>query len=269
MTSDSEIERLNGEWIRQCLNPVASALLRELEVHESIDSTSAELQRRDHPGEGAVVCLAEQQTAGRGRRGRSWVSPLGRNIYCSVAWQERSGIAALQGLSLLVGVVLCDALQGLGVDGLSLKWPNDVLRDGRKLAGILIEVQSDPSGPATAIIGVGVNVAMPSQAAEAIDQPWTDLRSAASSHSRNVIVGQFMNGLLPALAELSTQGFAAYRDRWMDLDAYAGQAVVVHSSEQRIAGTARGVDGTGALLLETASGMQTIHGGEVSLRPVT
>ena len=168
-----------------------------------------------------------------------------------------------------MGVILCDALTALGAKGQTLKWPNDVLLDGAKLAGILVEMQGDLAGPVSAVIGMGINVQMPCGAGEQIDQSWTDLRSHISLDSRSALVGELLNRLLPALAEYEQSGFEPWRDRWMALDCYAGQPVQVLSGERRTLGVARGVDARGALLLETASGVSPVHGGEVSLRPAS
>src|SRR5690606_22869911 len=112
---------------------------------------------------------------GKGRRGRTWVSPLGRNIYFSLLWGFQNGVAALEGLSLLCAVAVVRALQRAGVDGLGVKWPNDVLRHGNKLAGILLEVQGDVTGPCRVVIGIGINVHMPASAGASIDQAYSDL----------------------------------------------------------------------------------------------
>lgn len=260
------LELLDQGLITAELDAPARAQLCELQLLDHTDSTNAELQRDSAPMAGARVCLAEYQSAGRGRRGRQWLSPYGSNIYCSVAWTFEGGAEVLEGLSLAVGVILCDALMACGVEGLALKWPNDLLLQGRKLAGVLVEVQGDLDGPVTAIIGVGVNVRMPESIRGGIDQPWSDL-SNESGASRNRVIGRYLNGLLPALANYEAGGFEPWHSRWLALDAYADAPVMVHSGNQRTAGIARGVDGRGALRLETGAGIETLYGGEVSLRP--
>ena len=262
------LELLDPQRIRDGLRPEARRQLADLSVLRSIDSTNAELQRHEPPNRGAHVCLAETQTAGRGRRGRQWLSPFASSIYCSTAWRFAGGATAFEGLSLAVGVWVCRALRRLHIDGLSLKWPNDVLRHNRKLAGILVEMNGDVSGPCTAIIGVGINVAMPDSIAESIDQPWADLQSRANERpSRNTVVSLMLDELLTALSRYEREGFAAWRDEWMSLDAYAEQPVLIHSAGNVISGLAQGVDAQGALCLLTESGVHRVHGGEVSLRP--
>ena len=259
------LELLRAPSIRAALTPAAAALTRDLRVVLRTNSTNAELLRAAAPAHGARICLAEYQSAGRGRRGRSWQSPFGGNIYLSVAWRFAGGGEVLEGLSLLVGVLLCDALKAVGADGIALKWPNDVLRHGHKLAGILVEMSGHASGPCSAVIGAGINVNMPARSAARIEQPWSDLHDVAPS--RNALVAQFLNRLLPALATYEQRGFAPWRERWSALDIYADRPVLVEASGRRTAGTARGVDQRGALLLETATGCLRLHGGEVSLRP--
>ncbi|WP_409524603.1 bifunctional biotin--[acetyl-CoA-carboxylase] ligase/biotin operon repressor BirA [Nitrincola sp. MINF-07-Sa-05] len=213
------------------------------------------------------IFVAERQTAGRGRRGRSWISPFGVNIYFSIAWRLDRGVAALEGLSLAVGMALRDALVDLGVPDVMLKWPNDLLCKGQKLAGILIEVNGDTADQCQLILGIGLNVGMPEQSALQIDQPWTDLRSqVVGLPSRNVILAALVNRLIPMLNSFEQQGFAALQERWAEADAFYGRPVQIQSPSTTLSGICRGVNESGALLLETAQGIETVHGGEVSLR---
>jgi BirA family biotin operon repressor/biotin-[acetyl-CoA-carboxylase] ligase len=258
---------LDEASIRRAISAGALGRLESLAIHHTIDSTNAQLRRQGVGGSGAAVCLAESQSAGRGRRGRAWVSPFASSIYMSVGWRFEGGAEVLEGLSLAVGVVVCEVLTGLGAEGLSLKWPNDVYLQGRKLAGILLEMSGDFSGPCDAVIGIGINVTIPDSQAQHIEQSWSDLRSIQNTaFSRSLLVGRLIDRLLPTLAGFEQAGFAAWRERWLALDAFADQPVVIDNNGRRMAGAARGVDDRGALLLETSSGMQVIHGGEVSLR---
>lgn len=258
------IELLNAGAIRAGLSAEAGGLLHELKVFPLIDSTNAELARRCVPSPGARVALAERQSAGRGRRGKPWVSPFGGNVYCSVAWTFHAGAESLQGLSLAVGVCLCEAMESLGVSDLALKWPNDVLRSRGKLAGVLVDVMGDPSGRCTAIIGTGINMRMPDDAAHGIDQRWSDL--ADHGLSRNAFVVAYLDRLLPLLEAYEREGFGSWQERWQARDAFRGRDVVIESAGRAQAGVAAGVDERGALLLRTASGVSPVHGGEVSLR---
>jgi BirA family biotin operon repressor/biotin-[acetyl-CoA-carboxylase] ligase len=218
-----------------------------------------------------LVISAEQQTAGRGRRGRAWVSPFARNLYLSVAWQYHQGAAVLEGLSLAVGVAVARALVASQLPPVQLKWPNDIVSEGAKLGGVLLEMTGDAAGACQVIVGIGLNVAMPAPAAAAIDQAWTDIETLGNAvrPGRNTLLAAVLNELLPLLAGFEQAGFAAWRDEWQALDANAGQSVVLHTGAREVAGIARGVDQRGALQLETATGMQSVYGGEISLRRAT
>lgn len=254
---------------RERIAALAGPLLSELEVHEQIDSTNRLALTRAQEGRGrGHVIVAEQQSAGRGRRGRQWVSPFGRNIYCSAIWEFDGGAAALEGLSLAVGVAVAQALADIGVCEVGLKWPNDVVWGGRKLAGILLEMVGDAAGRCQVVIGIGINVAMSgSGEAGQIDQPWVDVQTALGAPaSRNALLGALLARLLPAVQRFEREGFAALRDDWSALDSFRGRDVVVHLGERLVLGVAAGVSGSGALLVDTDQGRQEFHGGEVSLR---
>lgn len=265
------VDLLDAALVRRDLNPAAAALLAHLDLRETVDSTNAEAMRQAQAGAGSgLVCSAEQQSAGRGRRGRTWVSPFARNLYLSVVWQFDQGAAALEGLSLAVGVAVARALAANELPAVQLKWPNDVMYRGAKLGGILLEMTGDAAGACQVIVGVGLNVAMPGSAAGGIDQAWTDIETIGEGvrPGRNTLLAALLNELLPQLAGFEQQGFALWRDEWMALDAFAGAPVVLRTGAQEMAGIARGVDLRGALQLETAgAGLQCIYGGEISLRP--
>lgn len=272
------VDLLSSAAIRKGLSKKANALLSELIIADSLDSTNSELMRRLETGAGTgLVCCAEQQLAGRGRRGRQWVSPFAGNIYLSLAWEYAQGVAALEGLSLATGVAVIEALRSLEIpnsNGLRLKWPNDILAPAptgqgwQKLGGILIEIAGDSTGNCHAVLGVGLNIQMSDTAGAAIDQPWTTLSGVTDGPvpPRSTLVTALVNHLLPLLAEFEDSGFAPWRDRWVDLDAYAGAEVTVSAGTQSDSGISRGVDQRGALLLDTADGEIAFYGGEVSLR---
>jgi BirA family biotin operon repressor/biotin-[acetyl-CoA-carboxylase] ligase len=263
------LDLLDAAAVQAGLQPQAAGLLAHLELLEATDSTNAEVMRQLTGGAGSgLVCSAEQQSAGRGRRGRQWVSPYGRNLYVSVAWEYQQGAAALEGLSLAVGVAVARALALCGLPPVQLKWPNDILYRGAKLGGILLEMTGDAAGACQVVVGVGLNVAMPAVAAHAIEQDWTDVQtlSGGSHPGRNQLLAALLNEVLPLLAEFEGVGFKAWKQQWTSLDAFAGAPVVVHSGASPLAGIARGVDDRGALQLETVSGIQSLYGGEISLR---
>ncbi len=266
------LELLDSARIGAGLNAAARDLHSELDIQPVIDSTNTRaLARAAAADASGYVCLAEQQTAGKGRRGRRWVSPFGKNIYLSVVWGFGGGAAVLEGLSLAVSVAVVRALRAAageraGLDDIRLKWPNDVLWRDRKLAGILLEMTGDVSSYCQVVTGIGINVAMPAQAGAAIDQAWVDMETIAGRCSRNQLVAQLLNQLLPLLRDYHTSGFASLRREWELLDAYRDCEVELQTGTQLLAGLARGVDDSGALRLEIDGSEQTFSGGEVSLR---
>jgi BirA family biotin operon repressor/biotin-[acetyl-CoA-carboxylase] ligase len=240
----------------------------QLDVMMSIGSTNEYLVAQQSQASDFHVCIAEHQTQGRGRRGRQWVSPFGASLYMSVRRRFESGVSALDGLSLAVGVVLAQALQQVGYADVQLKWPNDLLARGAKLGGILIEISGDATGAVDVIVGVGINVRMPAANATDIDQPWTDLQSLepATATDRNRLAALFIDALLDLLANYERNGFRGYRDAWVRFDACAGKNVTLRFGQTMETGIAAGVDAQGALLLETQAGVRAFSGGEISLR---
>jgi BirA family transcriptional regulator, biotin operon repressor / biotin---[acetyl-CoA-carboxylase] ligase len=237
-----------------------------IEVVAETGSTNADLLARLDGLALPTMLVAEMQTAGRGRAGRSWHSTPGAALTFSLAWKFDSPLQALAGLPLAVGVAIAETLARLGVD-VRLKWPNDILRDGRKLAGILIETASvrNGSGSVWAVIGIGLNVSVPDNLAAKIDNPVADL--SGSDIDRDQLLAALLDGLSEALTAFDRTGFAGFSDRWNRLHAHAGQQVAI-LDHGRIAheGHAVGVDNSGRLLLDTAAGTVAITAGDVSLR---
>lgn len=271
---DGGLELLDRQTLRAHLHATTRTCLSELEVFPLIDSTNTRAMERAAQGQSGYVCLAELQSAGRGRRGRAWVSPFGKNIYLSITWSFDAGAAALEGLSLAVGVALARVLRDLGIEDIALKWPNDILCHGRKLAGVLLEMTGDPAGVCQVVVGVGLNVAMPASSENQIDQPWIDVQTLLSQAglppvARNFLAAALIDELLPLLQSFQRDGFQAYRADWMALDAFANCPVELRSGDKAIYGVARGVSETGALCLEIEGQLQYFYGGEVSLRAVS
>lgn len=261
------LDLLDRALIEESLESVVRKELKHIALNLVIPSTNAmavEAVYRD--GHGSLY-LAEQQTAGRGRRGRSWASPFASNLYFSLTWKFNNGAAALEGLSLAVGIALIRGLKQLGVDDVQVKWPNDLLWRGKKLAGVLLEMSGDAAGECFVVIGVGINVRMPETAAEDIDQPWTDLQQALGvAPSRNKLLAELLNQLVPMLEQFSSEGFAPFKDEWQALNAHSNQHVSLNVGNRQEQGVCRGVDHAGALLLEVGGEVQAFHGGEVSVR---
>ncbi len=236
-------------------------------LYQQVDSTNAQAQRLiAESGVRPLVVIAEQQTAGRGRRGRQWSSPFGQNLYMSFVEPVSGGAQGLEGLSLVVGLTLVQTLDACGYQGCQLKWPNDILLNGAKLAGVLLEISGDLTADAVVVIGVGVNVLMEQDGT--IDQGWTSLRRSGQKAllDRNQLIAAFAQRLAQALALFARDGFAAFQAQWQACDAWLGAEVQVISGANILVGSNLGVDTTGALRLLTAEGERQVSGGEVSLR---
>jgi BirA family biotin operon repressor/biotin-[acetyl-CoA-carboxylase] ligase len=238
-----------------------------IEVFDSLPSTNAHLIARIGAGRGTGICLSEHQSAGRGRRGRAWHSPFGRNLYLSVAQAYEAGPAALAGLSLAIGAALARLLTALGIAGVGLKWPNDLLCGGSKLGGILIELQGDTQGPCWAVAGIGLNVNMNVDDGPSIDQPWTSLlRLGGRSWDRTALAAQVVSTVRQVMAEFPGQGLAPWLDAYTQFDLLAGCPVQVDWAGEHISGVARGVDASGALLVDCDGERRALWGGEVTVR---
>lgn len=261
------INLLTAGAVSSYLSPAASASVSSVDVRDFVDSTNTVAMAQIRLGHAkGYVCLAEQQGAGRGRRGRNWVSPYAENIYMSLNWTFDGGLPAIQGLSIAVGVAVCEAVESLGGKGVLLKWPNDVCYQGSKLAGVLIEVVGDFGGHCAVVIGIGLNVAMRHADADEIEQPWTDLTSLGCVIERNQVAGVLLSSLISMLAKFEKEGLPGMLSAWDRLDALKGRSIQVHVGGQVVDGLAAGIDTSGALILATTTGRLTFSAGEVSVR---
>jgi len=265
----SSVELLSEALIRKPLTPAATGLLAHLEIHDHLDSTNSHLMRCAQDGaETGTVCLAEFQWAGRGRIGREWISPFGANLYLSVLWRFEDP-AQISGLSLAIGVAAVRALKSLGLPGISLKWPNDLLWEGAKLGGILLEVAGEAHGQYAVIIGLGMNRHIPEMAATAIDQPWTDLGRIAGGPPlpRNSLVAALLNELLPLLSDYSGQGLAPFLPEWRAAHAYKESEATLHVGDAQIDGQIVDVTEEGFLMFRDGEGrLRQFASGDVRLR---
>ncbi|MCL1164232.1 bifunctional biotin--[acetyl-CoA-carboxylase] ligase/biotin operon repressor BirA [Shewanella chilikensis] len=212
------------------------------------------------------LCIAEYQSAGRGRRGRQWLSPYGSHLYFSLYWQFSQGLSQAMGLSLVVACSLVSVLESFGITGLGVKWPNDIYLDGRKLAGVLIEMSGTADSECDLVIGIGLNMAMPAELGEQLDQPWSDLSGLDSMPDKTELAINLYQQLLKDIKLFETQGLAAFSTRWQSADIFAGQQVKLLLGEQQISGHYLGVDEQGGVILQTDTGTQHFVGGEISLR---
>ena len=263
----SSTEWLDRDKINLGLGTAAAQY--HLQILDATDSTNSVLMQAAAAGapDGSVVC-AEYQFAGRGRRGRQWQSVLGGSLTFSVLWRFDEGIAALVGLSLAVGLAMARALNQHSQFRVKLKWPNDVLVDFRKLAGILVEIQGDIQGPSFAVVGVGLNVRLPPAQRESIEQAVVDLEEMQVHIGRNALLASCLLELNAVMEVMRREGFSALRAEWETHHAHAGQPVsLVLPNTQIVEGIARGVDDTGAFLLETPhAGCVAYNGGDIRLR---
>lgn len=272
------VELLDAARMRAHACEQGRRLPDELEVHFLIDSTNDHLYAAPPPAPGAArVAFAELQSAGRGRRGRRWIAPFGSGLTFSISWTFAETPADLPALGLALGVAIAKVLSGLGAQRLSLKWPNDLLHDGRKLGGLLTQLRQESGGAATVVAGLGLNLALPDAARNAIeavnssDHPAlavADLAGATPQGvpSRNLIASRLVLGFEDALREFATVGFTGFAHEWAALDALRGAPVRVHQGSERFEGTARGTDRDGALLVESAGRVLRVFSGDVSVR---
>ncbi|MCU0976177.1 MAG: biotin--[acetyl-CoA-carboxylase] ligase [Steroidobacteraceae bacterium] len=267
------LDLLDEAALRSALPEAAVARLRTLTVADEIESTNEALLAAPALPPGRMdACLAEFQTRGRGRRGRSWVAPFASGLCLSLSWTFRETPPQFSALSLAVGVGVLRALRTLGVAGVGLKWPNDLLHELRKLGGILIELRAEAAGPAFAVIGLGLNVTLPEAARAQVAASGLAVASlddfCAVTPSRTQLAAAVIGELERVLTEFEVRGFAPFADEWRAADALAARPAFVVQGESRVDGLARGIDEDGALLLEVAGCNRRFVSGEVSLRPV-
>ncbi|MFC4726782.1 biotin--[acetyl-CoA-carboxylase] ligase [Coralloluteibacterium thermophilus] len=262
---------LDAETIAGALPPAVRRSLARLEVAWSVDSTNSVLLRRPAPA-ATEVLFAERQTAGRGRRGRAWASPLGASLYLSLQRRFEAPLVRLGGLSLAVGVAVAQALHALGLAQVGLKWPNDLVveREGvlHKLGGILIEFGGEAGGPVRAVVGIGINMRLPAVVAAAIDQPWCDVAGLAGQDlpARNTVAAALVARLVPMLEAFDAEGLAPLQDAFAALDVLRGRTVRIVAGSQVHEGQALGIAPDGGLRVRHADRERVWHAGEVSLR---
>jgi BirA family biotin operon repressor/biotin-[acetyl-CoA-carboxylase] ligase len=262
---------LEAAAMRAAMPIYAASRIASLDIVDSIDSTNSELLRRETPARGIAALFAEHQTGGRGRQGRVWASPAGSNLYLSVARCFDGTLARLGGLSLIAGIAAAETLHALGADTVRVKWPNDLVTiDGdalRKLGGVLVEADLQDGRP-RAVVGLGLNLRMPTTAAVDIDQPWTDLQAllGGASPPRNRVAAVVLATLAEHLDRFDAEGLATFVPRFAALDALHGAAVTATIGDRTLAGVAAGITDDGALRLRTDEGEQLLRAGEVSVR---
>ena len=263
------IELLDAQRIAERLPADVRDRIGPIAVHWQIDSTNSELLRRASSDALPIAaCLAERQTHGRGRRGRAWHTAFGASVALSLRWRFDTGMASLAGLSLATGVAVVDALAECGVAGVGLKWPNDVIAGGRKLAGILVELAGDALGPCHAVIGIGINLRLDATALATIDQPAIDVATlvGAAMPGRNAFAARLLVHLVATLERFATGGFAAFAEAFAARDALRGQRIAVTAGGHRRDGIAAGVDAFGRLRVDCDGSIVLVDSGEVTVR---
>lgn len=266
-------DALDAKQITSLLPSPIRTHLRSIETAWSVDSTNSVLLARPNPPfSQCEVLLAECQTAGRGRRGRAWMAPPGGSICLSLCWVFREVPQDLGALGLVIGVCVLRALQGSGLKNAALKWPNDIVVDGNKLGGILIELRAESAGPACVVIGIGLNVALGADLLKKIGETGvsaTDLVMAGLKEpSRNALAAAIVTQSVRGLLEFEKEGLRAFADEWRGADALRGRQIDVHTLEGVARGLARGIDLHGALVVETPHGVRRFISGDVTVRAV-
>ncbi|MBG6029380.1 bifunctional biotin--[acetyl-CoA-carboxylase] ligase/biotin operon repressor BirA [Proteus columbae] len=257
---DAPMNLLNADSVNKNINGEPASVI------PVIDSTNQYLIQRISELKSGDVCIAEYQSAGRGRRGRQWVSPFGRNLYLSMYWKLDQGPAAAIGLSLVVGVIMAEVLQKLGADGVKVKWPNDLYLNDKKLSGILVELTGKTGDVAHIVTGIGINIAMSKNQNEAINQQWINLEQVGIKIDRNELACEITNALREAFVQFEKQGLSVFIERWKRLDNFMDRRVKLIIGEKEIFGIAKGINDQGALLLEQDGKIIPYIGGEISLR---
>lgn len=262
------VQMLDEAAIRAALPAAVAQRLGALDIAWELDSTSSVLQRRGPGAPDCSIVMAETQTAGRGRRGRSWLSPPGLNIYLSCLKRFDAGFAALSGLSLATGVIVLRALQALDIHGPRLKWPNDVLAESGKLAGILVELSGEYQGPCAAVIGIGLNLRLTEALREQAGQPICDLATLANGTppDRNRAAAALITSLVEGLEQFERDGFAAFLAEYTEHDALRGVPLRVSSAAGELEGIGAGIDARGALQVQTSAGVHAIDSADVTVR---
>lgn len=239
------------------------------------NSTNEFLGKIDNEALHANICLAESQSRGRGRRGNSWIASPYRNIMMSLSWLFPSCLQQMSALSLVAAVAIVKALESFDISA-QVKWPNDIYLKGRKLSGLLINLQSYPQGGCQAVLGIGLNVHLLPEDGDKIDQPWIDLYSilpklSSKQLDRNHLIAEIIKQMLPLLNAFP-YNVDAVLAQWRRYALYLNQQVVLSKRDKgdlTYEGMMRGVSSTGALMLETATGdYRFFEDSSLSLRPI-
>ncbi len=262
------IELLRSDKVKAGMGADSIARLNDLKILPVLDSTNLYLYRQlNERSIHAEVVLAEFQQSGKGRRGNDWLSPYASGICLSMGWHFHSTPASYTALSLATGVAVCRALRRLGLSKAGLKWPNDIISQGRKLGGILLESRSETAGCSDVIIGIGINVDLPDQTLNSIRQPVIDInRLQQRAISRNLLTGALIAELFKMLEDYQQHGFASCIAEWRQLDEYEGKQADLVLPNETLSGQIRGIDENGLLIMLVDGENRHFSSGELSLR---
>jgi len=262
---DEGVTLLEAARIEQGLLPSVTSFVDSVDVFQSLESTNSYLLSKPFINAKAKVCLAESQSAGRGRRGNDWQSSPYRNVMLSLSWGFNHWPATITGLGLAVGLVVAEYLNLQYDAGVSIKWPNDLLVGERKLGGILVDVAGESSGACNVVIGLGLNVHQPDWSTETHYQ-WQDLSGLGLSLDRNRLAADLISVLSAMLSEFAKSGFSPLTERWNALSSYANKTVRVGRDDEFVFGQIQGVDETGALLLAVDGNIHRVDDSNLSVR---
>ncbi|WP_434927788.1 bifunctional biotin--[acetyl-CoA-carboxylase] ligase/biotin operon repressor BirA [Shewanella sp. HL-SH8] len=233
---------------------------------DEINSTNSFLLSHHEDLKSGDICVAEYQSAGRGRRGRQWQSPYGNHLYASLFWRFDSDVTKAMGLSLVIACSIVKALTDMGVTGLGLKWPNDIYLEGKKLAGILIEVAQTNAQQTELVIGFGINMSMSAVQGELIDQPWSDLTSQNQLPDKTLLLAKLHQHLKSDIQLFDKQGLVPFIDFWQQYDLFTDKPIKLLMAPNEVEGVYKGIDQQGGIIIDTNEGLKTFIGGEISLR---
>lgn len=238
---------------------------KRVTVLQVVDSTNQYLLDRVYNLQSGDACIAEHQKAGRGRRGRRWISPFGANLYLSMFWYLKREAASAMGLSLVIGIVIAEVLRRLSAEDVRVKWPNDLYLKDRKLAGILVELTRKTSNLLYLVMGAGINLTMRVTNTDTINQRWINLYESGIIIDRNELAATLLNELRQSLKQFENDGITPFIARWHSLDNFINRPVKLLFDKYQIFGIARGIDQRGALLLDQHGIIYPFIEGEVSL----
>ncbi len=265
------MSRLDNRALARSILLNVAPLLESLDVLPEVDSTNSLLLRSEPPSAGRFkVAATDNQTAGRGRRDRTWESPPGSGLCLSIACTLTSQPKGLPALTLAVGMGIIEAMNSLSIGGVMLKWPNDLVVADAKLGGILTEVNHVSGSTPTVVTGIGINIDLPDEFSAGLDSEWAtrpaDLKSVMETPpSATELAAAIVNQLVGVILRFDEKGFAAFEDGWPPVDWLYGKRIVVDSEDRQIEGNAAGVDAEGALLVDTMSGTERVINGTITV----